>query len=546
MIEKSKVCFINPAFPESLWSFHGVTSLIGKNGAFAPLGIATIAACTPPEFDIEIYDEEIESINFDTDADIIALTAFNVQAARAFKIAKEFKRRGKLVVMGGPYASLCPEKCKPYVDTLLEGEGELIWQDFLSDYKEKKHKSHYKQEEKISMLSSPLPRFDLLKVKEYLEFPVQTSRGCPFTCEFCDIIITDGRVPRTKSAEQVLAEVGKLYELGVGSVVFTDANFIGNPKYTKQLLEALIRFGKERDFPISFSCEATINLATNEKEEILGLMRDANFDRVFVGVESPRKSSLVETKKLVNTRGSLVDNIRKIQSYGMYVAAGMIVGFDSDDRDIFQEQFDFLTESGIPFTTVGTLVALEHTPLYERLKKEERLLIDFVYEDMRGHGASNTNFAPKQMTFEELQRGYNWLIRALYAYDNYSERLLTWLDNFSKNGNRHKETQNRPYLPAFINTRNNPLLILRIIKNVLWYYLATGDGKRRRFFISTILKILRSGADHRRLGGALCLLVLHKHFHEYVTKAHGDPESVDPRSPYSSYPMEEFLHSTRP
>ncbi|MGH7802592.1 MAG: radical SAM protein [Thermodesulfobacteriota bacterium] len=530
-----KVYFINPAFPESLWSFSGVASLVGKRGAFAPLGIATIAACTPPEFEIEICDEEIEPINFETDAEIIALTAFNVQARKAFKIAEEFRRRRKSVAMGGPYASLCPEKCMPHVDVVLEGEGELIWQEFLADYKEGNYKRHYKQKEKISMLSSPPPRYDLLKIKEYFEFPIQTTRGCPFTCEFCDIIITDGRVPRNKSVEQVLAEIKKLYELGVGSVVFTDANFIGSPKYTKELLLGLKRFGEEHGFPMSFACEATINLAAKENEKILRLMQAANFDRVFVGVESPRKSSLVETKKLVNTRGSLVENIRKIQSYGMIVVAGMIVGFDSDDKEIFQEQFDFLAEAGIPFTTVGTLVALENTPLYERLKKEGRLT-DYVYEDFRGHGASDINFIPKQMTLEELRDGYNWLIRALYSYDNYSKRLLTLLNNFSTNGNKHGHGENKPYLPGFLHTQNKPYFspaLFKIMKNVLWHYLITRDTKRRRFFISSLLETLKGGVNSQRLVGALSLLVLHKHFHDYVTKAHGDPEIISSISPYT-------------
>ena len=528
-----KVCFINPAFPESLWSFSGVASLVGKRGAFAPLGLATIAGCTPPEFEIEIYDEEIEPINFETDADIVSLTAFNVQARRAFKIAEEFRRRRKLVAMGGPYASLCPEKCMPYTDVVLEGEGELIWQDFLADYKEGNYKRHYNQKEKISMLSSPPPRYDLLKIKEYFEFPIQTTRGCPFTCEFCDIIITDGRVPRSKSVKQVLAEVLKLYELGVGSVVFTDANFIGSPKYTKELLEELKRFGKENNFPMSFACEATINLAS--WDEILSLMHAANFDRVFVGVESPRKSSLVETKKLVNTRGSLLENIKKIQSYGMIVVAGMIVGFDSDDKEIFQEQFEFLMEAGIPFTTVGTLVALENTPLYERVKKEGRL-IESVYEDMRGHGTSDTNFIPRQMTLEELIKGYNWLIRALYTYDNYSKRILTMIDNFYRNGNEDRVGGKRPYLPGFLHTQNKPYLsseLYKTIINVLSYYLITKDGKRRWFFISSLLKTLRGGANSRRLAGTLSLLVLHKHFHDYVTKAHGDPEIISSISPYT-------------
>jgi radical SAM superfamily enzyme YgiQ (UPF0313 family) len=436
--------------------------------------------------------------------------------------------------MGGPYASLCPEKCMPHVDVVLEGEGELIWQEFLDDYKAGRQKNHYKQKEKISMRSSPLPRYDLLKVEDYFEFPVQTTRGCPFTCEFCDIIITDGRVPRSKSVEQVLAEIKKLYELGAYSVVFTDANFIGSPKYTKELLLGLKRFGEEHGYPMSFACEATINLAS--WDEILRLMQAANFDRVFVGVESPRKSSLIETKKLVNTRGSLVENIRKIQSYGMIVVAGMIVGFDSDDKDIFQEEFDFLTEAGIPFTTVGTLVALENTPLYERLKKEGRLT-DYVYEDFRGHGASDINFIPKQMTLEELRNGYNWLIRALYSYDNYSRRLLTMINNFSKNGSRHGHGENKPYLPGFLHTQNRPYLspmLFKIIKNVLWYYLITTDTKRRRFFISSLIETLKGRANSQRLVGALSLLVLHKHFHDYVTKVHGNPETAASYSPYYS------------
>jgi len=527
-----KICFINPAFPESLWSLRAVTSLLGKKAPFAPLGLATIAACTASDFEIEIYDEEIESINFDTDADIIALTAFNVQAARAFDIAREFRRRGKLVCMGGAYASLCPEKCAPHVDVLLEGEGEHIWRKFLADYKERTYANHYKQNQKISMLSSPVPRYELLKVNEYLAFPVQTSRGCPFTCEFCDIIVTDGRIPRTKSVEQVLAEIQRLHQLGVGEVLFTDANFIGNPKYAKELVEALRSFGRKRGFPIKFACEATINLATNE--ELLGSMQEANFDRVFVGIESPRKSSLIETKKLVNTRRSLVDSIRTIQSYGIHVGAGMIVGFDSDDKGIFQEQFDFLTEAGIPITTVGTLVALDKTPLFQRLEREGRLVAhEFV--NIQGHGASDTNFIPKQMTLEELQHGYNWLVRALYAYDNYSTRVLRCMNSFPKNGNWRKTLiRNTRDARAFMRANGiRSLLRLLKISTKVFSYSLLGAGEVRRFFLSTIFKTLKGGATYQRLLAAGTLLVFHKHFHDYVTRAHGNPESASRLSPYS-------------
>ena len=528
-----KICFINPAFPESLWSLRTVTSLLGKKAPFAPLGLATIAACTPSDFEIEIYDEEVESINFATDADIVAITAFNVQAARAFDIAREFRRRGKLVCMGGAYASLCPEKCAPHVDVLFEGEGEHIWGKFLTDYKESTHANHYKQDQKISMLSSPSPRYELLKVEDYLAFPVQTSRGCPFTCEFCDIIVTDGRIPRTKSVEQVLAEIQRLYRLGVGEVLFTDANFIGNPKYALELVEALRSFGEKRGFPIRFACEATINLAT--KEGLLSSMQEANFDRVFVGIESPRISSLVETKKLVNTRRSLVDSIRKIQSYGIHVGAGMIVGFDSDDKGIFQEQFDFLTEAGIPITTVGTLVALDKTPLYQRLEREGRLVAS-EYVNLKGHGASDTNFIPKQMTLKELQDGYNWLIRSLYAYDNYSTRVLRCMNSFPKSSNWCKELTKRGRgARAFVNANGirSLLGLLKILTKVLPYSLL-GAREVRRFFVSTILGTLRGGATFQRLVAAGTLLVFHKHFHDYVSRAHGNPESASHLSPYSA------------
>jgi radical SAM superfamily enzyme YgiQ (UPF0313 family) len=525
-----KVRFVNPAFPESLWSFRGLSSFVGKKKAFIPLGLVTVAACTPPGFDVAICDEEVGPIDLDMDADILALTAYSVQAFRAFDLAREFRRRGKLVAMGGPYASLCPDKCKPHVDVLLEGEAELIWPQFLMEYRERRHRSHYKQVERVSMQASPVPRFDLLRRDDYFEFAIQTSRGCPFTCEFCDIIVTDGRIPRTKSVEQVLAEVRALHSLGVASVSFTDANFIGNPNHAKRLLEALIEFGREHDFPLSFACEATVNLAGSDREDILGLMQAANFGAVFVGIESPRKSSLVETKKLVNTRGTLIDHIRKIQSFGMIVVAGMIVGFDSDDKDIFQEQFDFLSRAGIPFTTLGTLVALENTPLHGRLAGEKRLL-ESSLENFRGHGASDTNFVPRQMTLTELRHGFNWLIRALYAYDTYADRVLIWLDNYSSGPNSRRYKENTLDLLAFMNVRN-PVVIATIILRVLWYYLAAGS-KRRRFFAGTLYKVCKGGVTIRRLAGVIGFLVLHRHFHEYVTAAHGDPETVPLTSPYT-------------
>jgi radical SAM superfamily enzyme YgiQ (UPF0313 family) len=520
-----KICFISPAFPDSIWSFSRTSSLTNKKGGFAPLGLATIAACTPAGHDIALYDEEIEPIPEHTDAEIVAITAYNVQAARAFEIARYYRAQGKLVAIGGAYASLCPEKCQPHADVVFSGEGELLWPQFLSDYQQGKHKSYYSQTEKISMSCSPLPSFERLRYKEYMEFTVQTTRGCPFTCEFCDIIITDGRTPRSKSVEQVIREVEALHHLGAISALFTDANFFGNPHYTKRLLQGLIEFGKARGFPMNFACEATINIAA--KDETLALLRAANFTRVFVGIESPNETSLLETKKQVNTRRPLLESIRRLQAFGFDVAAGMIVGFDNDSKDIFQEQFDFLMQAGIAITSVGTLVAMEQTPLYKRLERDNRLLKNIDLEERHGHGASDTNFIPQQMTLEELREGHNWLIRSLYNYKNYSKRLLALMENFA--------TLDQTFHPPQLSPE-----LLVLLKNVLTHYLFTTDKRRRSFFVSTILSSLQrmrpllSQRTSAALIDLLAHFVVHKHMHGYVSEAHGDPESVTPHSPFAS------------
>jgi radical SAM superfamily enzyme YgiQ (UPF0313 family) len=518
-----KICLINPAFPDSIWSFRGASEMMNKKGGFAPLGIATIAACTPSAYEIELIDEEIEAIPENTDAEIIALSAYNVQSERAFEIAKRFRAKGKLVVMGGAYASLCPEKCRPHVDVLFVGEGELTWPQFLSDYEQKKHKDFYEQVEKLSLHISPVPRFDKLRYRDYLEFAVQTTRGCPFTCEFCDIIITDGRTPRSKTVEQVIAELESLRRLGAMSAIFTDANFFGNPRYTRQLLQAMADFGRRHNYPMHFAIEATINIA--EKEDVLQLMREANITRIFVGIESPNSDSLAETKKQVNTRRPLLNSVQKLQSYGLDTIAGMIVGFDSDTKEIFKEQFNFLMEAGILFTTVGTLVAFEKTPLYERLKKSDRLLSHNTQKTL-GHGASDTNFIPQQMTLDELKQGHNWLIRSLFSYDNYAKRLMVFLKNFATS------TDTLHPMPFSMD-------IARLLLNIFSYYLITTDHKRRTFFLSTFRQALQHIGSLKSKRGQTAMaylflhFMLHKHISTYVKKQHGDTETVPQEPPFS-------------
>jgi radical SAM superfamily enzyme YgiQ (UPF0313 family) len=514
-----KILFVNPRFPKSLWGFQGIKELVGVRSGQAPLGLITVAALTPPEIEVELQDENCDPIDFDTDADVVAIGCWNVQYARARELAAEFRKRGRLVVVGGPYPTLCPERFTegPF-DVVFHGETEVTWPEFCRDLMAGAPKPVYLQNGNVDIRLSPVPRFDLLPRGHYLYYFVQTTRGCPFQCEFCDIIITDGRIPRTKPVERVLAEIQAIADLGGRYVSFSDANLIGNQNYAERLLRALAEFGRARGYPLHFSAEMTINVA--EKTHLLELLREANFTSIFVGIESPRVESLVETKKRQNVHKPLIESIRKIQSYNLVITAGMIVGFDHDDPSIFQEQFEFLTEAGIPFTTCGVLTAIEKTPLYARLEKEGRLL---PYDSalVQGHGAADLNFVPKLMTPEEVKLGYNWLIRALYRYENYGARLVQGLKQFRRFPNGGRRAGELDWK------------VIKIVARLLAHFLLTTDRARRRFFVKTLWQIMRENPLMDKLFAAIGYMIGHKHFHEYVTAAHGDPESVGPISPFA-------------
>lgn len=481
-----------------------------------------MAALTPPHWDVEIVDENVEAIDFETDADLIGITAFNVQYQRAVEIAGEFRRRGKPVVFGGPYCSLFPEAFVQRGDYRISGEAETIWPEFLHDFEFGRASEFYESTgKKADLTTSPVPRYDLIKGNLYNMFSLQTSRGCPFSCEFCDIIVMDGRVPRTKAIEQIIAEVDHCVEQGAHYIVFGDANFIGNIPFARKLLQALADYQQARGYPVEFSCELTINVAHHS--DLLELLQAANFYTVFVGIESPRRQSLIETKKLQNTRSDILEDIARIHSYHISVCAGMIVGFDSDDTRIFQEQFDFLRELGVPFTTCGTLMALPNTPLLKRLEAEGRLL-DSSWTEMSGHGSSDCNFIPKQMSFEELRTGYSWLIRSLYRYDAYADRLVTLLNRFR---NRNIEHQRVHFSAAFA------FMLLK----VLGYYLLTPDRERVKFFLHTFWQVATGGPFS--VGKWLEFfrwIATHRAFRKYVTENHGCPETADPHHPPFSYP----------
>ncbi len=513
---KPKVYLVNPLFSSTIWSFEGLRPFTGTRFLTTPLGLATVAALTPKHWDVEIVDENVEDIDFNTDADLIGITAFNVQYQRALQLAIEFKKRGKPVVFGGPYCSLLPEAFEGKGDYRVSGEAEKIWPEFLQDFENGCARELYKADDKkVNLEISPIPRYDLIRNDRYGVACLQTSRGCPFQCEFCDIIVFDGRVPRIKTVEQVLAEVDHCVKQGAHYILFGDANFIGNMPFARKLLTALAEYSEKNGYPVEFCCELTINVSHHP--DLLELMQAANFYSVFIGIESPRMASLVETKKLQNTRKSIVDDIARIHSHHISVMAGMIVGFDSDDKLIFKEQYDFLKELGIPFTTCGTLLALPNTPLLKRLEAEGRML-DMEWANINGHGAADCNFIPKQMTLEELRKGHNWLIRCLYRYDSYGHRLVTLLNRFQNKNKEHKR--------ASLDLKFTILLI-----KVLIYYLFTFDKDRRKFFISTFSQIVKGPKSMGKWFEYFRWIATYRSFRKYVTETHGIPEGMDPNVP---------------
>ncbi|MBI2566573.1 MAG: B12-binding domain-containing radical SAM protein [Candidatus Schekmanbacteria bacterium] len=494
-----KVYLVNPRYPDTFWGFRHVNDLNGMQYCIANLSVPTVAALTPADVEVEICDENVEAVDFETDAEIIGLTSFNIQSNRAFEIAAEFRKRGKLVVMGGPYATLVPQHCRDHVDVLFVGEAELTWPRFLQEYRAGTYSNLYEQVEKVDIKDTPIPRWDLMKIDRYGSVGVQTTRGCPFNCEFCDIIVMLGRKVRTKTVEQVMAELRFLQPLleraGREDIFFTDDNFIGNKKFAKELLKEIISFNNSLSRKIHFMTELTITLANDE--DLLDLLVQANFTRVFVGIESPRTESLNEVAKVQNTRWDMERSIEKIQSHGIFIWAGMIVGFDHDDVHVFREMFDFIQKNKIIGSITGPLSAPINTPLWQRLREEGRL-IDDTWSD---HGS--TNIIPKNMTRQQLYAGYHWIMAEQYTYENYTQRLLGMID----------------LLPADRPVRTRGLPTWKQVKTLLKtlrYYALTTDWRRQRMFWKVIVACLRRKPAY--LDEVLSHVIVHKHMYRHTER----------------------------
>jgi radical SAM superfamily enzyme YgiQ (UPF0313 family) len=414
---KLSICLINPRFEPSYWGFNYALPLYpgDKRSTMINGALPTVAALCG-DHQVRLLDENVEDIDWEflRQCDLVGITGMNVQKARCRELLLRLRELHIFTAVGGPLVSVQEEFFADLCDVRFVGEAETTWPQFLDAFaRGQPTERRYEQTEPTDMTRVPRPRYDLLKVSRYATGALQYSRGCPYQCDFCDIIVIYGRRPRVKEPQQLLAELEDMRRVGFHSAFIVDDNFIGDKRKAKALLKELIGWMEQRHFPLQLITEASIDLA--DDPELLDLMYRANFRSVFIGIETPRREGLQQAGKLHNLRGdSLSAKLARIQNAGLDINGGFIVGFDSDDPTIFEDQFRFIQDNGITLAMVGMLQAIPRTPLYERLQREQRLI---------DHDP-NCNFIPKQMTREELRQGYWDLVGRLYTPQAYLERYL--------------------------------------------------------------------------------------------------------------------------
>lgn len=419
---------IYPKYPDSFWSFNHALKFIGLKAALPPLGLLTVAALLPEDWEKKLVDMNVHKLK-DEDlkwADYVMISAMSIQQKSTKEVIKRCRELGVKIIAGGPLFTSEPEKF-PEVDHLVLGEAEITLQAFLKDLEKGRPAHIYNTDQKPSLVNTPIPLWELINLYDYSTMSIQFSRGCPFDCEFCDITTLYGRKPRLKPTDRFIEELENLYSRGWrGGVFIVDDNFIGNKvRLKKEVLPALIKWMEEHKNPFWFITEASINLA--DDNDLLQMMRSANFASVFIGIETPDENSLQECNKFHNTDRDLLASVKKIQNYGIQVTGGFIVGFDSDTPSIFEQQINFIQKSGIVTAMVGLLKAPVGTKLFKRLKKENRILPD---SDFTGDNTDlSLNFIPK-MSIQKLTSGYKKIVTTIYDPKSYYDRVMEFFKEF--------------------------------------------------------------------------------------------------------------------
>ena len=489
------ILLVSPAVPDTFWSFKHVLRFISKKAAFPPLGLLTVAAMLPRAWRMKLVDMNVTRL---TDADIawadyVLLSAMLVQESSAREAIVRCQAHGKTIIAGGPLFATGAERFAAGNGLhFVLSEAENIMPALLADMTTGRLQPRYDSAEKPSLGCTPVPRWDLVNVRDYATMSVQFSRGCPFNCEFCDIIAMYGRVPRVKTPAQMIAELDALLATGWNSTIFiVDDNFIGHKPKVKELLRALVAWRRDQHVRVPFMTEASLNLV--DDQELLDLMVAAGFKKVFVGLETPIENSLTECAKLQNTSRDLVGAVTRLHNAGIEVMGGFIVGFDSDPSNIFERQRRFIQEAGVVTAMVGLLTALPQTRLFERLKLEGRILRESTGNNLD----AVLNFVPK-LDRETLVTGYRSLVKQLYSPPVYYRRALTFLREFRQRGPR----VSRPWSDV------------RAFLHSLWVMGVWTRGRREywKYFVRSLLQ------HPRNFGEAMSLAIWGYHFRQVASR----------------------------
>jgi radical SAM superfamily enzyme YgiQ (UPF0313 family) len=489
-----RILLVYPEFPDTFWSFKHALRFIQKKAASPPLGLLTVAAMLPDDWEKRLVDLNVTNLT-DKDlawADYVFISAMVVQREAARALIARCKEAGVKVAAGGPLFTMEHEQF-PEVDHFVLNEAELTLPLFLADLAKGQAHFLYTTTEYPDIHHTPAPLWQLANLKLYSTVNIQFSRGCPFSCDFCNVTSLLGHRPRTKTAAQIIAELDSLYALGWRkSIFFVDDNFIGNKRQIKsEVLPALIEWHKGK-LGMPFSTEASINLA--DDPELVRLMTQAGFDTVFVGIETPNEDSLTECSKNQNKGRDLLESVKRLQRAGLQVQGGFIVGFDNDPPSIFQQQVDFIQKSGIVTAMVGLLQAPLGTGLHERMQREGRLANEFTGDNVDG----STNIIPK-MGLEALREGYRNLLSQIYAPKSYYERVLTFL---------------REYHPPKIRFHLDPHYLLALTRSM--YQLGIRGVERTHYWRLFFWALFRRP---RLFPMAITLAIIGFHFRQ-VTELH--------------------------
>ncbi|OGP67966.1 MAG: B12-binding domain-containing radical SAM protein [Deltaproteobacteria bacterium RBG_16_44_11] len=492
------ILMIYPKYPVTFWSFKYTLKYISKKAAFPPLGLLTVAAMLPKEWNLQLVDlnvRRLEQKELEW-ADYVMISAMLVQKDSAREILENCKRLQKKVIAGGPLFTSKSEDYIHLVDHLILNEAECTLPQFLADLKNGTSKKVYRSNSFPSLRNTPLPRWDIVKTKYYALLMIQFSRGCPFNCEFCDVTSLFGHNPRTKTDDQFLQELQAIYDTGWrGSLFVVDDNFIGNKKAIKAMLPHVIEWMKAHKYPFEMLTETSINIA--DDDQLIQLMTEAGFTNIFIGLETPNEESLKECSKNQNCKRDMTAAIKKLQAAGLQVFGGYIVGFDNDDESIFARQIKFIQETGVVTAMVGLLNALPNTKLWHRLKKENRLADTSSGDNTDG----SINFIPR-MDKAKLIAGYNKIVKTIYSPRYYYQRINEFL---------------KTYKPIPIIRKNKySLQRLKALFKSVFYIGILGNGASQWYYWKLMLKSLF--IYRKSFAEAMTLMVYGYHFRKIAKK----------------------------